>query len=194
VLIFVPGALLGILLPGILISHLASETGTAPTRETMPTYAAEQLRATGEGTSSSTSRSWSASSSSSRRKIVVFEMLVRNFVDAVYGSSARFRRMLGGDPRKFYYPFMVLLAIVISIIIFQALPTSLVSWAAHMSNLAALIMPLALMYLISRLPRPARAQWWSYAILVAVMVYFGFFFLNFLVGELSGGETDLSFW
>jgi preprotein translocase subunit SecY len=121
-------------------------------------------------------------------------MLVRNFVDAVYGSSARFRRMLGGDPRKFYYPFMVLLAIVISIIIFQALPTSLVSWAANMSNLAALIMPLALMYLISRLPRPARAQWWSYAILVAVMVYFGFFFLNFLVGELSGGDTDLSFW
>jgi hypothetical protein len=56
-------------------------------------------------------------------QLVVFEMLVRNFVDAVYGSSARFRRAVGGDPRRFYYPFMVLLAIVISIIIFQALPT-----------------------------------------------------------------------
>lgn len=30
--------------------------------------------------------------------------------------------------------------------------------------------------------------------LIVVMVYFGFFFLNFLVGELSGGDTDLSFW
>ena len=29
-----------------LISHLAKETGTAPSRETMPTYAADQLRAT----------------------------------------------------------------------------------------------------------------------------------------------------
>jgi hypothetical protein len=193
-LVFVPGALLGILLPGILISHLARETGTAPTRETMPTYAAEQLRATGEGDFFFYLALVIGFLVLFTTQIVVFEMLVRNFVDAVYGSSARFRRLLGGDPRKFYYPFMVLLAIVISIIIFQALPTSLVSWAANMSNLAALIMPLALMYLISRLPRPARAQWWSYAILVAVMVYFGFFFLNFLVGELSGGDTDLSFW
>ena len=48
-LVFVPGAILGILLPGMLISHLAKETGTAPSRETMPTYAADQLRATGEG-------------------------------------------------------------------------------------------------------------------------------------------------
>jgi Na+/melibiose symporter-like transporter len=76
--------------------------------------------------------------------------------------------------------------------IFQALPTTLVSWAANMSNLAALIMPLLLMYLISKLPRPARAQWWSYVILVAVMVYFGYFFINFFSNEVF--DTDLSFW
>jgi hypothetical protein len=193
-LVFVPGALLGILLPGILISHLAQQTGTAPSRETMPTYAAEQLRATGEGDFFFYLALVIGFLVLFTTQIVVFEMLVRNFVDAVYGSSARFRRALGGDPRKFYYPFMILLAVVISIIIFQALPTSLVSWAANMSNLAALVMPLALMYLIGKLPRPARAKWWSYLILVVVMVYFGFFFLNFLVGELSGGDTDLSFW
>jgi preprotein translocase subunit SecY len=124
---------------------------------------------------------------------VIFEMLVRNFVDAVYGSSERFRRAIHGDPRRVYYPFMVLLAIVISVIIFQALPTELLQWAANMSNLAALIMPFALMYLISKLPRPAKAQWWSYVILVLVAVYFGFFFLNFLVSKLSPGN-DLSFW
>ncbi|HEX2044666.1 MAG TPA: Nramp family divalent metal transporter [Gaiellaceae bacterium] len=193
-LVFVPGALLGILLPGILISHLAQETGTAPSRETMPTYAAEQLRATGEGDFFFYLALVIGFLVLFTTQIVVFEMLVRNFVDAVYGSSDRFRQALGGDPRKFYYPFMILLAIVISIIIFQALPTSLVSWAANMSNLAALVMPLLLMYLISRLPRPAKAQWWSYLILIVVMVYFGYFFLNFLVGELSGGDTDLSFW
>jgi hypothetical protein len=193
-LVFVPGALLGILLPGILISHLAQETGTAPSRETMPTYAADQLRATGEGDFFFYLALVIGFLVLFTTQIVVFEMLVRNFVDAVYGSSSRFRSMLGGDPRKFYYPFMILLAIVISIIIFQALPTSLVSWAANMSNLAALVMPMLLMFLISKLPRPARAKWWSYLILIAVMVYFGYFFLNFFVGELSGGDTDLSFW
>jgi hypothetical protein len=88
---------------------------------------------------------------------------------------------------------MIFIAVVISVIIFQALPTELLQWAANMSNLAALIMPLALMYLISRLPRPAKARWWSYVILVAVSVYFGFFFLNFLVSKISPG-SDLSFW
>jgi len=62
-----------------------------------------------------------------------------------------------------------------------------------MSNLAALIMPFALMYLISKLPRPAKANLWSYVVLVCVSVYFGFFFLNFLVSKISPG-SDLSFW
>ena len=126
-------------------------------------------------------------------QVVVFEMLVRNMVDALYGTSAGFRRIIRGDPRRFYYPFMVVLAIVISLIIFQALPTELVQWSANMSNLAALIMPLFLMYLISKLPRPAKAKWWSYVILALVAVYFGFFFLNFLISKLSPGN-DLSFW
>jgi drug/metabolite transporter (DMT)-like permease len=67
-----------------------------------------------------------------------------------------------------------------------------VSWAANTSNLAALIMPFALMYLISKLPRPAKARWWSYLILAAVIVYFGFFFANFLTSQLT--DSDLSFW
>jgi len=191
-LVFVPGAVLGILLPGMLISHLAQETGTAPSRETMPTYAADQLRATGEGDFFFYLALIIGFLVLFTTQMVVFEMLTRNFVDAVYGSSSRFRTLLGGDPRKFYYPFMVVLAVVISLIIFQALPTTLVSWAANMSNLAALIMPLALMYLISKLPRPARASWWSYLILTAVMVYFGYFFINFFSNEVFG--TDLSFW
>jgi hypothetical protein len=191
--VFVPGALLGLLLPGILISHLAAETGTTPNVETMPTYAADQLRATGHDTLFYVALIIGFLVLFTTQ-MVVFEMLTRNFVDGVYGSSSRFRRWIGGDPRKFYYPFMLLLAVVISLIIFQTLPTELVSWAANMSNLAALVMPLGLMYIISKLPRPARAKWWSYLILAVVMVYFGFFFLNFLVGELSGGDTDLSFW
>jgi hypothetical protein len=45
--VFVPGALLGMFLPGILVSHLADKTGTEPTKETMPTYVANSLRDVG---------------------------------------------------------------------------------------------------------------------------------------------------
>jgi hypothetical protein len=192
-IVFVPGALIGILMPGILVSSVAERSGTAPTTETMPTYLASQLDQLGEP---QIFYYWALLVGFLilfTTQLVVFEMLVRNFVDAVYGSSERFRRALGGDPRRFYYPFMIFIAVVISVIIFQALPTELLQWAANMSNLAALIMPFALMYLISRLPRPAKARWWSYVILVAVSVYFGFFFLNFLVSKISPG-SDLSFW
>jgi len=82
---------------------------------------------------------------------------------------------------------------VISIIIFQALSTELLQWAANMSNLAALVAPFALMYLISKLPRPAKANLLSYVVLACVSIYFGFFFLNFLVSKIDPG-TDLSFW
>lgn len=191
--VFVPGALIGILMPGILVSSVAERTGTPPDEGTMPTYVASQLDQLGEPRIFF----WWALVVGFliffTTQLVVFEMLTRNFVDAVYGSSARFRRVIGGDARRFYYPFMVLLAIVISVIIFTALPTELLQWAANMSNLAALIMPFALMYLISKLPRPARARWWSYVILVIVAIYFGFFFLNFLVSKISPG-SDLSFW
>jgi hypothetical protein len=125
-------------------------------------------------------------------QLVVFEMLVRNMVDALYGTSAGFRRLIRGDPRRFYYPFMILLAIVISLIIFQALPTELVQWSANMSNLAAIIIPFALIYLITKLPGPAKGRTWSYVILILMVVYFGFFFANFLTSQLTGG--DLSFW
>jgi hypothetical protein len=191
--VFVPGALIGILMPGILVSSLASRSGMAPDEDTMPTYVASQLDQLGEPRI----YYWWALLVGFlilfTTQLVIFEMLVRNFVDALYGSSAGFRRMIGGDPRRFYYPFMVLLAVVISVIIFQSPSTDLLQWAANMSNLAALVMPFALMYLISRLPRPAKAQWWSYVILTLVSVYFGFFFLNFLVSKISPG-SDLSFW
>ena len=80
----------------------------------MPTYAADQLRTTGDA--------------------------VRNFVDAVYASS-RFQEMLGGKSVEVLLPVHR----CAGVIIFQALPTTLVSWAADVSNLAPLVMPPVLM-------------------------------------------------
>jgi hypothetical protein len=183
--VFFPGALIGMFLPGILVRHLADETGTPPTEESMPTYTADALRSI-EGDFLFTWALVVGFFVLFSTQMVVFELLVRSFTDAMYGSSARFRKLVAGDPRRVYYPFMLLLLAVIGFIIFQALPTSLVQWAANMSNLAALIMPFALMYLISRLPGPARARWWSYAVLTLVVVFFGFFFVNFFYDQVTG--------
>jgi hypothetical protein len=184
--IFVPGAIIGMLMPGILVSHLTEKSGVTPTVANMPTFVADQLRATGE---SGLYFGWALFIGFIilfKTQIVVFEMLTRNMVDALYGASAGFRRLIAGDPRRFYYPFMVLLGGIISVIIFQALPVKLVQWAANMSNLAAMIFPFALMYLIGKLPRPARAQWWSYVVLTLVALFFGFWFVNFAMDQLTG--------
>jgi hypothetical protein len=183
--VFVPGAVLGMLFPGILVKSLADETGTAPTKETMPTYVADQIKDTGH---SDVLFYWTLLVGFLilfTTQLVVFEMLVRNFVDAAYGASARFRQLVGGDPRRFYYPFMILLAGVISLIIFSNPATTLVQWSANMSNLAALIFPFAILYLNSKLPRVARTRWWGYPILLLAVIFFGFFFLNFAYAQIT---------
>ena len=75
---------------------------------------------------------------------------MRNFTDAAHATSPRLRRLLEGDPRKFYYPFMLLVLAVIAVMILHlATPVRLVQISANMSNLGALMFPFMLMYLNS---------------------------------------------
>jgi hypothetical protein len=73
--IFVPGAVIGMLMPGILVSYLAEKSGVEPTIANMPTFVADQLRATGEGGrrarlgGRTSSLRWSRSSSASGSSI-----------------------------------------------------------------------------------------------------------------------------
>jgi hypothetical protein len=110
----------------------------------------------------------------------IFEAMVRVVTDASHATSPRLRAMIEEDPRRFYYPFMIVLLVVISVILHLAVPVTLVQWSANMSNLGALIYPFLLMYLNSRLPRAARPRWWHYVILVLNFIFFGFFFVNFI--------------
>ncbi|HEX2356394.1 MAG TPA: hypothetical protein VHI50_08025, partial [Micromonosporaceae bacterium] len=110
----------------------------------------------------------------------IFEAMVRVTTDASHANSPRLRRLIEGDPRRFYFPFMLVLLVVISIILHLALPVNLVQWSANMSNLGALIFPFLLIYLNSRLPRPARPRPWHYVLLILNVIFFGFFFVNFI--------------
>jgi hypothetical protein len=110
----------------------------------------------------------------------IFEAMVRVTTDASHATSSRLRRLLEGDPRRFYYPFMLLLLVVIAVILHLALPVQLIRWSANMSNFGALVFPFMLMYLNSRLPRAARPRPWHYVILILNVLFFGFFFINFI--------------
>jgi hypothetical protein len=79
------------------------------------------------------------------------------------------------------------LIVVIGVIIhLETVPGQLVLLSSNLSNFAALIFPLLLIYLNRQLPRPARIRWWSYVVLIANVLFFGFFFVNFLMMQITG--------
>jgi len=100
--------------------------------------------------------------------------------------SPRLRAWIAGDVRKAYYTLAILFIIAIGIIIHLALPTELLQISANMANFASLIFPFVLIYLNAKLPKPARARWWSTVILLANVVFFGFFFFNFVSLKMAG--------
>ncbi|HEV2778165.1 MAG TPA: Nramp family divalent metal transporter [Actinophytocola sp.] len=183
--VFFIGAMIGMLLPTILMAHVVATSGEKPTTGNVPTFAAEKLGdqygsgmfylmlAVGVLILFST-------------QLGIFEALVRNFTDSVHATSPRMRRILEGDPRRFYYPYMLLVLAVIAIMIHLAQPVRLVQISANMSNLGALMFPFMLMYLNSRLPRAARPRVWHYVILVLNVLFFGFFFVNFVYEQFTG--------
>jgi len=184
--VFFTGAIVGMMMPVILVGYLSQQSGVAPTRAGMPVYAGSQITAlygpflgnwayiVGFFILFST-------------QMVVFEALVRQFVDGAHAMSPKFRKFTREDPRRFYYPFMLGLATLISIIvIFGANPLDLVNQSANFSNLASLIVPFAVIYLNRRLPAPARMKWWSYVVLILNVIFFGFFFINFAFERITG--------
>lgn len=177
--VFFVGAMLGMLLPTILMARAVEISGTRPTDKNVPTFIADVLR--GEyGSFVFYLALMMGVLILFSTQLGIFEAMVRVTTDASHATSSKLRQRIEGDPRKFYFPFMIVLLIAISIIIHLALPVGLVQWSANMSNLGALIYPFMLIYLNSKLPRPARPKWWHYVILVLNFFFFGFFFVNFI--------------
>jgi len=132
--VFFIGAMLGMLLPTILMARAVELSGTKPTTASVPTFVASVLDKEygrpmfyialliGVLILFST-------------QLGIFEAMVRVTTDASHANSPTLRRLIEGDPRRFYYPFMFVLLVAISIILHLALPVNLVQWSANMSNL-----------------------------------------------------------
>ncbi|HYJ68583.1 MAG TPA: Nramp family divalent metal transporter [Nocardioidaceae bacterium] len=177
--VFFVGAMLGMLLPTILMSHPVETSGRVPTEDNVPTFVADVLRGE-QGTFVFYIALLMGVFILFSTQLGIFEGMVRVTTDASHATSSRLRARIEGDPRKFYYPFMIGLLVVISIVIHTSPPVGLVEWSANMANLGALIYPFMLIYLNRRLPKAARPRPWHYVILVCNFLFFGFFFLNFI--------------
>lgn len=185
-LIFFIGSLLGMLLPSMIIGYLVTIPGVnPPTDQNIVVYGANELGARFGPLISG----WMLLSGFVvlfTTQLGILELLARNLTDALISTSARLRNWTRGDVRRFYYPAAAGLILAIAIFIHLALPSRLILLSANLSNLAALIFPLGLIYLNRQLPRPARLRWWSYVMLIANVLFFGFFFLNFLAVQITG--------
>jgi hypothetical protein len=184
--VFFVGAILGMMLPSIFVGWLSHQPGAAQaTCANMPVYAAMEMSRKFGGPFFL----WTALVGFGilfSTQLGVFENLVRNLVDALYGMSATVRKAAGGDVRKVYYPAMVVLGLFICWLITAALPGELILISSNMSNFASIFFPLCMIYLNTKLPKPARSSWWAHAILILNVLFFGFFFLNFAVKTLTG--------
>jgi hypothetical protein len=183
--VFFTGAMIGMFIPSVMVVALAVTPGAAePTSANMPVFAAMEL---------GKQAAWLFPFTLVLGALILWktqttllEMLIRNTTDAAIAVSPRLRAWIGDDPRKFYYIVAVVLIVFIGWVIHQALPTQLLQYSANMANLASIIYPLVLIYLNSKLPKPARASWWSYVVLILNVLFFGFFFVNFIALQLTG--------
>jgi hypothetical protein len=184
-IVFFGGAMIGMYLPTILIRALVLKSGREPTEANMPTFAAEIL-GNQEGRFFFYLALIVGFLILFDTQLGIFEALVRNATDSL-NMSDRFKSMVSGDPRRFYYPFMIVLLIIIGIFLqFFQDATTLIEISANMSNLGAIIFPFAVIYLIRKLPRAARPRWPSYVVLLLNVLYFGFFFLNYVWEKVAG--------
>ena len=202
--IFFPGVLAGMFLPSILVGYLVSLPGAAqPDSSNILVYAATQLGAR----YGSYLYGWALVMGFLilfSTQIAVLDLLSRTMTDAFIALARRRRdpqsaairqgtpwqdriEAIAADPRRFYYPWLVITIIAISSIIMVTgteAPPNLLKLSGNLANFAALIFPLASIYLNLKLPRPARITWWSVLVLLANTIFFGFFFINFLSMQL----------
>jgi hypothetical protein len=184
--IYFIGIVMGMTLPSILYGYLLSTSGSAPADATSIVGALAGLLGQKYG---QLLTGWVLVLGFVilySTQIGVLELLARNLTDVLYSLSKAFRASVGDDVRRFYYPTLLVLVLVISVVIHLGPPVQMNILSANLANLAAMIFPLVMIYLNRRLPRPARSSTWSIILLVANVLFFGLFFINFILVELTG--------
>ena len=183
--VFFGGAMIGMFLPIILMRQMVLLSGQKPTQANVPTFVANILDQE-YGRWLFYAALFIGFLILFDTQLGIFEALVRNMTDAV-NMSPRLQAAIAGDPRRFYYPFMLVLTALIAVFLHFFQPARLVLISANMSNFGALMFPFVIIYLNRRLPRVARPRPYVYVILVLNFLFFGFFFINFVADQFGPG-------
>lgn len=184
--IFLPFALLGMLLPSILMVEFVDRTGVEVTQANAATYLSVQgsdllnpflgrvLGLVGVFVFLST-------------LLVIVEGLARSVVDGVSASPpGRLSTTVSRDPRRLYVPMLVAVLVLIAVFTNLTVPTTLIQISANIATLGSVVFPPVLFYLNRRLPKPARIGVAGTLVLAVNVVFFGTFFTNFVVQQATG--------
>jgi hypothetical protein len=74
--------------------------------------------------------------------------------------------------------------ILVNFTIHFDVPEKLFLISGNMANLAALIFPVLLIFLNRQLPKPARSSRWAIFTLILNSMFFGLFFIRYVLVEL----------
>lgn len=186
--IFAPFAVVGMLLPSVLMVHIVRTHGEEPTDETAPTFVADHLGAQ-YGPAIGALVALLGMFVFLTTLLVIFEGFARTIVDASAAANIPvLHRVVSRDARRVYFPVLILFAILIIVFIHLAVPTQLVEISGNLAAGCMIIFPPMLIFLNRKLPRPARMGVGGFLLLAANVVFFGTFFVNFVVQQLTGAE------
>lgn len=104
------------------------------------------------------------------------ESFVRTVTDILWVGSERVRNWSGGDVRKIYYTILVLFAGLGMVLINFAPPLTLIVIGAFISGVNFVFLAAHTLYVNRKfLPEGVRPPAWRQAVLVLMMIFFGFF-------------------
>lgn len=182
--LFFTGSLATILFSCVLTGYLVSNAAEVPAPGGMLVFAAEALSAE----FGPALHGWALIMGFVflySTEVALIELLSRNLTDALYMNLRPVRRWCGEDARRLYYPAMgFVILLIIGAIYFD--PGDPLGLLGNLANFAAILFPLATLYLNAQLPKPARLGWWSALVLLLNVLFFGFFFANFVAVQATG--------
>jgi hypothetical protein len=116
-------------------------------------------------------------------QLVITDGFVRISTDILWSGSSRVRRWAREDIRVIYYTLIVAFAVWGAVAINLARPDILVLIAANSAGFILMVAAFHSLVLNARfLPREVQAPLWQQAGVVAAVVFYGFFFLQNLLG------------
>ena len=182
--VFFGGALLGILLPALLYVHFLPR--------------GEDIR--GLGIAAALAQSVGQVAGPVLAGVIAFlgawlllktqldqlEAMTRSITDMLWTGSPRVRTWRGGDVRAVYYTVLVAIAVWGMIALRLATPIVLLQIGANVAGAVFVIAPVHLLYINTRLLPPAlRPSFARRAVLVAMVLFYGFF-VTLSVSRLVG--------